>query len=46
MSDIWREEVTRAEFKDMYDIGLTDEEWLRMTEAFDDAIANVIAEFL
>lgn len=43
-NDSWSETITRKEVADMFDINLSDSEWLDFMNQLDEAIANLFAE--
>lgn len=45
MNDTWADVVVRSEFVELYDYEPTDQEWSRLTDDLDDAVADVLAEF-
>ena len=46
MNEEWSDVVNRADLVEMYDHEITDADWNNIQEALDDAVANVLAEYM
>lgn len=46
MNEEWSDVVSRADLVEMYDHEITDDQWDRIVEALDDAVANALAEYM
>lgn len=42
----WTETITRAEFDELYDRTLTDDEWTSLYGALENAVADIVSGFV